>query len=409
MDLENIVSALDLGSTKITAVIGALSDNGEIEVLGIGTSPSYGIKKGSIVNIDATSDAIQKAVGDAELMAGCETDNAYVNITGKHIKGDNSRGVIAITNRERIVGIDEVDRVVEAAQAVRIPPDQEIIHVLAREFIVDDQNAIKDPTGMTGVRLESNVHIVTASITAKHNIEKAVNRAGLGIQKFVLSSLASAEAVLTPGEQELGVAVVDIGSGVIDIIIYFEGGVCYSTTIPLGTFYITQDISIGMKTPMDAAEIIKKKYGVAMTSMVDPTETIEVPSVGGREARVQQRQELAQIIQPRMTEFFELIDNELMKSGHKKFLAGGVVLTGGGALLEGTVQLAEDIINLGVCQGTIKNIVGITEQLSSPDYATAAGLLAYGLRGKRNTGRTKKPGGSRNWKHRIKSWIDENL
>lgn len=410
MELDDIITSLDLGSSKITALIGARSDMGETEILGVGSAPSYGIKNGSIVNIDATSESIQKAIADAELMAGIETDNVFCNITGRHVKGDNSRGVIAVTNRERIVGPDEVERVVEAARAVRIPPDQEIIHVLAREFIVDDQTSIKDPLGMTGVRLESNVHIITASSTAKHNLLKAVNKAGLGVSRFVLSSLASSEAVLTPGEQELGVALVDIGSGIIDILVYFEGGVCYSNTIPLGAFHVTQDISIGLKTPMESAELLKKKYGVAMVSMVDPTETIEVPSVGGRPPRTMLRQELAQIIQPRMKEILEMVDQDLVKSGHKKFLAGGVVLTGGGSLLKGTIPLAEAVLDLGVSQGTLKNFIGLTEQLNSPEYATCAGLIAYGAREQRGTVKLRRTSDSKEgWAKKIKVWIEENL
>jgi cell division protein FtsA len=412
MELDNIIAALDLGSSKVTAVIGAPGDNGEIEILGMGTAPSYGIKNGSIVNIDSTGEAIRKAVGDAELMAGFDADSVYVNITGRHIKGDNSRGVISITNRERIVGPEEVSRVVEAAQAIRLPAEQEIVHVLAREFIVDDQTSIKDPHGMTGVRLESNVHIVTASATARNNLEKAVHKASLSINRFVLSALASAETVLTPGEQELGVALVDIGSGIIDIVVYFEGGVCYTSTIPIGSFHVTQDISIGLKTPVDAAEVLKRQHGCSMESLVDPTETIEVPSVGGRPPRTMLRQELAQIIQPRMKEILELVDDELNKSGKKNFLAGGVVLTGGGSLLEGTVQLAEAVLNLGVSHGEMRNFVGITEQLDSVEYATAAGLLAYGARdlpGARSGRSLSRSNAKGSLTTRFKTWLERNL
>lgn len=410
MELEEFVTGIDLGSTKITAVIGARTEGGDIEVLGMGTCPSEGIKQGSIVNIDATANAIQDAVQEAELQSGFDCGSAIINITGKHIQGANSRGVIAISNRERIVGAEEVMRVVEAAQAVRMPPDQSIIHVLAREFIVDEQTSIKDPLGMTGIRLESNVHIVTASVTALHNLEKAVHKAGIRIEDRVLSSLASAEAVLTPGEQELGTALVDIGSGVIDIVVYFEGGVCYTSTIPLGGYYVTQDISIGLKTPIEAAEVLKIKYGVAMTSLVDPMESIEVPTVGDRPPRSMQRQELAQIIQPRMKEIFELIDQELIKSGKKNYLAGGVVLTGGGSLLEGSVPFAEAILNLSVSLGQLKNFTGLTDRITSVDYATAAGLLAYGI--KNNAGGTstrRMSAGRVPWTRKLKSWIEDNL
>ncbi|RME90683.1 MAG: cell division protein FtsA [Candidatus Hydrogenedentota bacterium] len=404
-DEENILSVIDLGSSKITCLIARVLSPDEIELVGLGVSPSRGIKAGSVTNIEQTAQSIKEAVEEAEIMSAYTVDNAIINISGKHVKGDNSSGVIAITNRERVVTPQDIYRVIEAAQAVRIPADQEIMHVLSREFKVDDQTGIKDPTGMVGVRLESEVHIVTGSITHIQNTEKAVRTAGIEVADKVLSALASAEALLTEGEKDLGVALVDMGAGVIDLIVYSEGGVAYSSTICLGGNHITQDISIGLKTPMNSAEVLKKNFGCAMASLVDPMEMLEVPSVGERPPRTVPRKELAEIIEARLRELFELIDHELIKSGYKNTLAGGIIFTGGASLTDEFLTLAEEVIGLGASVGSPKGILGISDKISSPVFSTAAGLLYYGARYKGGMQKTKEKG----LLGRMKSWIKENL
>ena len=293
--------------------------------------PQKGLKNGVIINIDNTVSSVVKAIEDAELMAGCEAGNAFIGISGQHIKGENSKGIVAVSNRNRTITQQEIKRVIEAAQAVVIPADREIIHVLSKEFKVDDQIGIKEPLGMTGMRLEAEVHIVTGGSMPIQNLVKSVSRAGLQCMDVVYSPLASAEAALSRDEKELGVAMVDIGGGTTSIIVYIEGGVAYSAVLAIGGLHVTNDIAIGLRTPFESAEVIKKKNGCAIIDLVDASETIEVPSVGGRAPRRLYRQELAQIIEPRMIEIMELIDRELVKSGKKDILAAGVVLTGGGS------------------------------------------------------------------------------
>lgn len=378
--LDNILVGLDIGTTKTCAVIGFLNENKQVEVVGVGVAPSRGLKNGVIVNIDNTVSSIVKAIEDAELMAGCEVSSVFVGVTGQHIKGENSRGVVAVANRSRTITPLEMKRVIEAAQAIVIPMDREIIHVLSKEFAVDDQTGIKDPIGMTGVRLEAEVHIITGSTTSIQNLVKSINKAGFTCNDIVFSPLASAEATLSRDEKDLGVALVDIGGGTTDIIIFIEGGVAYSAVLGIGGIHVTNDISIGLRTPIDSAEVIKKKYGCAVVDLVDASETIEVPSVGGRAPRRLFRHELAQIIEPRMVEIMEMIDNELVKSGKKEILAAGVVLTGGGSMVEGTVEAAERVFGMPVRVGVPENIAGLKDVVSTPVYANGVGLLKYGAK-----------------------------
>jgi len=394
--MEDIIVGLDIGTTKTCAVIGFLNENNQVEIAGVGVAPSKGLKNGVIVNIENTSASIVKAIEDAELMAGYEVNSVFVGISGQHIKGENSRGVVAIANRNRTISPIEVKRVIEAAQAIVIPVDREIMHVLSKEFTVDDQSGIKDPVGMSGVRLEAEVHIITAATTSIQNMIKSVAKAGYQHRDIVFNPLASADAVLSKDEKELGVALIDIGGGTTDIIVYFEGGVAYSAVLPVGSIHITNDISIGLRTSLEAAEMIKKKHGCADLSLVDASEVVEVPSVGGRAPRRLFRQELTQIIQPRVTEIMEMVDHELIKSGKKDMLSAGIVLTGGGSMLEGCIEAAERVFNMPVRIGLPVDIVGLKDVVATPQYANGVGLLKYGIRmnrfrsqgrfGKKNSG-----------------------
>ncbi|MCW7495987.1 cell division protein FtsA [Leptospira levettii] len=409
-DDSPIITALDLGSSLIKVVIGRLLGDHEIEIIGTGVYPSTGIKNGSIVNIETTTKSIIEAFGDAELMAGQEITSVVVNVSGKSVHGFNEKGIIAVTNRERIVSEMDIMRVVEAAQAVHVPNDQQVIHVLTKEFKVDDQVNIKDPIGMTGVRLEAEVHIVSCGNTALNNIDRCVEQAGLLQMDKVLSSLASSEAILTAGEKDLGTAVVDIGAGICDIIIYVDGGIAFSSVVPFGGFHITSDISIGLKTTVETAEIIKKRYGHTRIDMVDPTEKFEIPSISGRPSRSVFRQELVEILEPRVREILEMIDHELVRSGYKSSLAGGVILTGGTSLLQGIESTAEEVFRLSVGRAKPAGMSGLVERIASPEYATAVGLIKYSSKiqnlEQKNMHSVSDGEG---WMKKVRRWMENNL
>ena len=400
-----IIAALDLGSSKTVAIVARVASAEEVEVIGLGVVESRGVKSGSVTNIELTVKAIRDAIEEAELMSALNIDEVIINISGKNVHGANHGGMVTITGRDRIITHADVFRVIDTAQNVRIPADQEVLHVLSREFKVDDQAGIKDPLGMVGVRLDAQVHIVTAPISQLQNTEKAVEQAGVRVSNKVLSALASSQALLTESEKDLGVAICDIGSGVIDLIIYVDGGVEYSATICLGGQHVTQDLSIGLKTPIDAAEILKKRRGTARAADVDPMEMVDVPSVGERPARQIPRRDLALIIEARMREMLELVDIEIMKSGRKNILAGGIIFTGGGAQLEGLVGLAEEVLQLGASVAYPKGLLGISDKVASPPYSTAAGLLLYQAR----YGETETQKGGRNLFGKMKSWLQKNL
>lgn len=378
----DMVVGLDIGTSKICAVVGALGEESEIDIVGIGIHPSKGLKKGVVVNIESTVDSIKRAVEEAELMAGIEIDSAYVGITGSHIKGLNSHGIIAIKNKEVVPS--DIERVVDAARAVAMPLDREIMHVLSQEFIVDEQDGIKEPLGISGVRLECKVHIVTGAATTVKNIVKCVNKANLEVKEIVLEQLASSEAVLTPDEKDLGVAIVDIGGGTTDIALFVDGSVRHTSVLPVGGNHITNDIAIGLKTPTIEAEKIKKRYGCAMTSLVRDDETIEVPSVGGREPRTLSRKILSEIIEPRARELFTLIKKELLKSGFDELIASGVVITGGATIMEGMSEIGEQIFELPVRIGSPVGIGGLIDIVNSPMYATGVGLVLHGFNSQSN-------------------------
>ncbi len=372
---DSLVVGLDIGTTKICTVVGEILD-GKVNIIGLGTYPSKGLRKGVVVNIESTVQSIKKAVEEAELMADCHITSVYAGIAGGHIKGINSHGVIAIKNKE--ITEKDKNRVIDAASAVAMPMDREIIHVIPQEYIVDDQDGIKDPVGMSGVRLEGRVHIVTGAITSAQNIIKCANRAGLNVNDIVLEQLGSSEAVLTPEEKELGAAIIDIGGGTTDLIIFSNGAIKHTAVFSLAGNHITNDISVGLRTPAEEAEKIKIRYGCALTSLVRKDETIEVPSVGGRKPRILSRQTLAEIIEPRVEEILSLVHDEILRMGYGNLLASGVILTGGSAILEGIPELAEQIFNLPVRRGTPIGIGGLVDLVNSPIYATGVGLVLYG-------------------------------
>ena len=410
--MEEVVVGLDIGTTKTCAVIGFTNENNLVEIAGVGIVSSKGLKNGVVINIDNTVSSIIKAIEDAELMAGCEVTNVYVGISGQHLKGENSKGVVAVSNRNRSISHLEVKRVIEAAQAVVIPVDREIIHVLSKEFAVDSQSGIKDPIGMSGVRLEAEVHIITGASSSIQNLIKSVNKAGYNCSNVIFAPLASAEATLNQDEMELGVALVDIGGGTTDIIIFFEGGVAYSSVLAIGGIHVTNDISIGLRTPLDSAELIKKKNGCSVVDIVDASETIEVPSVGGRAPRRLFRQELSQIIEPRMMEIMEMIDMELIKSGKKDVLAAGVVLTGGGSMIEGCIEAAERVFNMPVRIGYPKDVAGLKDVIATPQYSNGTGLLKYGVKTsqfKQSTSELNREGRIALFGKKVRRWFEEYL
>jgi cell division protein FtsA len=375
MAKSELVVGLDIGTTKICAVVGELSPEG-VDVVGIGTSPSTGLRKGVVVNIEQTVTSIKKAIEEAELMAGCEIRSVYAGIAGSHIKGFNSHGVIAVKGGE--VGPKDVERAIDAAKAVAIPLDREVIHILPQEFIVDDQRGIADPLGMAGVRLEVKVHIVTGAVTSAQNIIRSCHRSGLDVADIVLEALASSKAVLTDEEREIGVALVDLGGGTTDLAVFSNDSIKHTAVLALGGTNLTNDIAFGLRTPMASAEKIKIKYGCALADLVRPDEIIEVASVGGRDARRLSRQVLAEICEPRAEEMLALVDQELIRSGFKNLIAAGVVLTGGTALLQGIQDLGEQIFNLPTRIGFPMRVGGLRDVVNSPKFATAVGLLMYG-------------------------------
>ncbi len=408
--MEEIVVGLDIGTTKTAAVIGFLNENGMVEVAGVGVAPSRGLKNGVIINIDNTQASIMKAIEDAELMAGTEISSVHVAVTGSHIKGENSKGVVAVPGRTRTISNNEIRRVIEAAQAIVIPADREIIHVLSREFSVDEQHGIKDPIGMTGVRLEAEVHIITGSSSSIQNLTKSVNSAGIHCADILFTPLAVSEATLSSDERELGVAVVDIGGGTTDISVFVDGGVVYSSVLSVGSRHVTNDISIGLSTPIESAEIIKKKHGCALIDLIDASETVEVPSVGDRAPRRVMRQELTRIIEPRMFEIMELIDRELVLSGKKDILAAGIVITGGGTMLDGTIECAERVFSLPVRIGTAKDITGMKDVVASPQFTNAVGIVKYGIKARQyRDGKAYGKKSRASLGEKFKKWLEDYL
>ena len=404
-ELPKIVG-LDIGTNKVAAVVAEVSDAGELEIIGIGTHRSRGLKKGVVVNIESTMQSIQSAVEEAELMAGCAIDNVYAGIAGSHIRSLNSHGIVAIRDRE--VYPQDIERVIDAAQAMVFPADQKILHVLPQEYVIDNQEGIKEPLGMSGVRLEAKVHMVTCAVNAAQNIEKCIERCGLHVNDVILEQLASSYSVLTDDERDLGVCLVDIGGGTTDIAVFTDGAIRHTAVIPIAGDQVTNDIAMALRTPTQNAEDLKIRYACALTQLATANEVINVPGVGDKPTRELSRHALAEVVEARYDELFTLIQSELRRSGFEDLIASGIVLTGGAAKMEGVIDLAEEIFHMPVSLGSPRNVAGLKEIVRNPVYATGVGLLQYGLE------REKEMPGVRGTRWggayaRLKNWMNDNF
>ena len=375
---NNLIVGLDIGTSKVVAIVGEITVEGDIDIIGIGTQPSRGLKKGVVVNIESTVQSIQRAVEEAELMAGCQIRSVYAGIAGSHIRSINSHGIVAIKEKE--VTAADVARVIDAAKAVAIPADQRILHVLPQEFVIDNSEGIRDPISMSGVRLEAKVHLVTGAMSAAQNIIKCVRRCGLEVDDIILEQLASSAAVLTDDEKELGVCLVDIGGGTTDIAVFSDGAIRHTAVIPIAGDQVTNDIAVALRTPTQYADDLKIKYACALRQLTSEDETIEVPSVGDREPRRLARQTLAEVVEPRYEELLSLVQAELRRSGFEEICAAGVVLTGGSSKMEGAIELAEEIFHMPVRLGYPQHISGLVDVVRNPIHSTGVGLLLFGNR-----------------------------
>lgn len=402
---DRYIVGLDIGTTKVCILVAEIRDDGALDIIGMGSSDSKGLRKGVIINVDPTVECIKKVVEEAELMSGISIEEAYVGIAGEHIIGSNSRGMISINSKDHIISREDINRVIEAAKTIPIPSDKDIMHVLPQEFMVDGQDEIGDPMGMSGNRLEVNVHVVTCGTTQLQTLLTCVNRAGIEVADTVLEQLASSEAVLTPDEKDLGVALIDIGGGTTDLAIFEKQSLWHTFIRSIGGDHFTSDIAVGLRTPIGEAERIKRRYGCALSSLIEDDETIEVPSVGGRKPRYMSRQILCDIIQPRAEELFGIIKDEVERMGFTQSLNSGIVLTGGGALLEGMSEIAERIYDCPVRIGEPSGVGGLIDVIKSPIYSTAVGLIIYGYRTRDyrrdRSGIRRKPLG------RLREWINE--
>ena len=406
---KKMLVGLDIGTSKVVAVVAEIDAEGVVEIVGIGSHPSRGMKKGVVVDIESTVTAIQRAVEEAELMAGCQIHSVYVGIAGSHIRSMNSHGIVAI--REGEVVKADLERVLDAAQAVAIPADQKVLHVLPQEYLIDNQGGIKEPLGMSGVRLEAKVHLVTCAVNAAQNIEKCIQRCGLAVDGIILEQLASNYSVLTDDERDLGVCLVDIGGGTSDIAIFTDGSIRHTGVIPIAGDQVTNDIAMALRTPTQHAEEIKIRYACALTQLAGPDETIKVPSVGDRPPRDLSRQSLAEVVEPRYDELFTLIQAELRRSGYEELIPAGIVLTGGSSKIEGVVELAEEIFHKPVSLGMPRNVAGLADIVRNPIYATGVGLLLYGQElERRRLGRGEAPPVVKgSFVDRIRDWLRQNF
>ncbi len=405
---KNIIVGLDIGTSKVVAIVGQVKNEDEIEIIGLGSHPSRGLKKGVVVNIESTVQSIQRAIEEAELMADVQIEAVHAGIAGSHIRGLNSHGIVAIKDRE--VMASDVERVIDAARAVAIPADQKILHILPQEFIIDDQDGIKEPVGMSGVRLEARVHMVTGAVSAAQNIVKCVRRCGLEVEDLVLEQLASSYSVLGEDEKDLGVCLVDMGGGTTDIAVFTEGSIRHTAVIPIAGDQVTNDIAVALRTPTQYAEDIKLRYACALTQLASPDETIEVPSIGDRPARRLSRQTLAEVVEPRYEELLSLVQSELRRSGFEDLVAGGVVLTGGSAKMEGLIELAEEIFHMPVRLGMPQYVSGLVDVVRNPIHSTGVGLLLFGHRNR--AARLRDVPGSAGFKGvwgRMRSWFQGNF
>ncbi len=409
-DDDKLIVGLDIGTSKVLAIVGEVSPTGEVEIVGVGHHPSRGMKKGVVVNIESTVQSIQRAVEEAELMAGCQIHSVYAGIAGSHISSFNSHGIVAIKDKE--VGPNDIERVIEAARALAIPADQKVLHILPQEFIIDKQEGIREPIGMSGVRLEAKVHIVTGAVSAAQNIIKCVRRCGLEVDDIILEQLASSMSVLNDDEKELGVCIVDIGGGTTDISVFTEGAIRHTAVIPIAGDQVTNDIAVALRTPTQNAEDIKKKYGCALTQLAHREDTLEVPSVGDRPPRKLSRQTLAEVIEPRIEELYGLIQAELRRSGFEDVLGSGIVLTGGSAKMEGMVDLAEEVFHMPVRLGVPQYVGGLKGVVQNPIFATGVGLVLYGAKhrgGSQYVAHPRPGSGVKGLFGRMRTWFQGNF
>jgi len=405
---KQLIVGLDIGTSKVVAIVGEIMPEGSLEVIGIGSHPSRGLKKGVVVNIESTVHSIQRAVEEAELMAGCQIHSVFAGIAGSHIRSLNSHGIVAIRDKE--VTPNDVERVIDAARAVAIPADQKILHILPQEFLIDNQGGIREPVGMSGVRLEAKVHMVTGAVSAAQNIIKCVRRCGLEVDDIILEQLASSYSVLTEDEKDLGICLVDIGGGTTDIAVFTEGSIRHTAVIPIAGDQVTNDIAVALRTPTQNAEDIKIKYACALTQLAGAEESIEVPSVGDRPPRKLARHTLAEVVEPRYEELLGLIQAELQRSGFEERVAAGIVLTGGSAKIEGLVDLAEEVFHMPVRLGVPQYVTGLVDVVRNPIYSTGVGLLLFGHqnRDQRSLEGGLGKGISGVWE-RMKGWFQGNF
>src|SRR3954454_5307743 len=405
---KNLIVGLDIGTSKIAAIVAEMKPEGGFEVVGMGSSPSRGLKKGVVVNIESTVNAIQRALEEAELMADCKIRDVWTGIAGSHIRSFNSHGMVAIKDRE--VAQSDVDRVVETAKAIPIPTDQQILHVLNQEFVIDGQEDVREPLGMSGVRLEVKVHIVTGAVSAAQNIMKCVRRCGLEVNDLILQPLASSMAVLSEDEKDLGVCLVDIGGGTTDIAVFTQGAIRHTAVIPIAGDQITNDIAMALRTPTKEAEEIKRRYGCALRELSDPQEMVEVPGVGERSSRKMSRQTLSEVVEPRVEELYSLVQAELRRSGFEELLSSGIVITGGSSVMQGMVELGEEIFHMPVRVGTPNYVGGLAEVVRNPRYSTVVGLLMAGISEHEREQIVRMQGASfRHVFDRMKTWIQGNF
>ena len=377
---DKYIVALDIGTSKVCALVAEISDRGQLEIIGKGTSPMKGTRRGNIINLDQAIDAVKKAVDEAEVMAGLQIDSVYAGISGDHIRSVNSRGVVSVMGKHKEIGREDIDRVIEASKSINVPSELELLHVIPRQFVVDGQDGIHDPIGMTATRLEANVHIVTGARTHNQNVLTCVNKAGIAVQEMVLEQLAAAEAVLTQDEREMGVLLMDIGGGTTDYAVFLEGNVVHTNVLPVGAGHFTSDISVVLRTPMEDAERIKRRYGCVLASLVTEDDPIEVPTVGGRAPKILSKQELTGILEPRAAEIAKLVYRDLEKVGLDKEIRSGVVLVGGGAEMDGMVEMVEQVFDQQARKGVPRGFGGLADTVSGPEWAAAAGLLLWGLK-----------------------------
>jgi len=407
-DNKKLIVGLDVGTSKIAAIVAEVKPEGGFEIIGMGSHPSRGLKKGVVVNIETTVNAIQRALEEAELMADCKIREVYTGIAGSHIRSFNSQGMVAVKDKE--VALADIERVVDTARAVQIPNDQQILHVLNQEFIIDGQEDVREPLGMSGVRLEVKVHIVTGAVSAAQNIVKCVRRCGLEVRDLVLQPLASAMAVISDDEKDLGVALLDIGGGTSDLVVYTHGAIRHTAVIPIAGDQITNDIAMALRTPTKDAEDIKERYGCALSQLADPQDMVEVPGLGERDPRQLSRKTLAEVIEPRVEELYSLAQTELRRSGYEELLSSGVVITGGSSVMQGMVELGEEIFHMPVRVGYPAYHGALAEAVRHPRHSTGVGLLLAGMQQLRNREMARLSAGSfRQVLERMKTWFTGNF